>query len=133
MLLVALYHLRERAIFPIIYVGIFLTHFFAAPTNHIEVDSIIRTLKNKRCNIHVIPNFVLKRITTVISPVLAKIINMPVMLGIFPKSLKVARVVPIHKASCKEDLNNYRPISILPIYSKIIEKVIMYHRVYKFL
>ena len=67
-----------------------------------------------------------------ISPVLAKIINMSVMSGIFPKSLKVARVVPIHKAGCKEDLNNYRPISILPIYSKIIEKV-MYHRVYKFL
>ena len=106
--------------------------FIYDPVDYLEIDSIIRTLKDKRCNIHVIPNFVLKNISSIISPILAKITNISVLSGIFPKSLKVARVVPIHKTGSKKELNNYRPISILSAYSKIIEKV-MYRRVYKFL
>ena len=51
--------------------------------------------------------------------------------GIFPDKLKIAKVVPIHKKADETDLNNYRPISLLPAVSKIIEKVI-YNQVYNY-
>ena len=50
----------------------------------------------------------------------------------FPSSLKVALVVPIFKKGNKDEVKNYRPISILSVYSKIFERVV-YGQVYKFL
>ena len=44
------------------------------------------------------------------------------MTGTFPSILKQARVIPMFKSGHKEDPGNYRPISILPTLSKIIEK-----------
>ena len=50
----------------------------------------------------------------------------------FPDKLKCAKIIPIHKKGSPTDLSNYRPISLLSIYSKILEKL-MYKRLYKFL
>ena len=50
--------------------------------------------------------------------------NMSIQQGIFPSNLKVAKVKPIHKSGDKTVPNNYRPISLLPAFSKIIEKVV---------
>ena len=44
--------------------------------------------------------------------------------GVFPKIWKQAHVVPIHKKNCKNSKKNYRPISLLPIFGKIFEKLI---------
>ena len=44
--------------------------------------------------------------------------------GVFPNSLKVAKVIPIFKTGERESLNNYRPISVLPSFSKILEKIV---------
>ena len=52
--------------------------------------------------------------------------------GMFPSSLKLARVMPIFKKGDQQDCNNYRPISVLFIISKLIEKL-LYNRLYKFL
>lgn len=52
--------------------------------------------------------------------------------GIFPDSLKAARVVPIPKGGDAGDVGNYRPISVLPIFSKIFEKA-MYLQLYSYL
>ena len=52
--------------------------------------------------------------------------------GIFPDKLKVARVTPIFKAGEKERVSNYRPISVLNCFSKILERI-MYNRLYSFL
>src|SRR6218665_1304746 len=49
--------------------------------------------------------------------------------GIVPAPLKTAKVVPIHKQGHKDELTNYRPISILPYFSKLLEKV-MYSRLF---
>lgn len=49
------------------------------------------------------------------------------MRGIFPNSLKVARVTPIYKSGCKTDPGNYRPISVLPVIAKIFERI-LYNR-----
>ena len=43
--------------------------------------------------------------------------------GIFPDKNKIAKVIPIHKGGSTEDVNNYRPISLLSILSKIMEKL----------
>ena len=52
--------------------------------------------------------------------------------GIFPSEWKLAKVTPIFKKSAESELNNYRPISVLPIVSKIFEKIV-YQQLYDYL
>ena len=52
--------------------------------------------------------------------------------GVFPDVLKVAKVIACHKGGPSDDLKNYRPISLLSIFDKIIEKL-MHKRLYEFL
>ena len=52
--------------------------------------------------------------------------------GIFPEELKLGKVTPVFKKGDKQNFENYRPISILPVFGKIFEKVI-YSRLYNFL
>ena len=40
----------------------------------------------------------------------------------FPEKWKIAQVTPLHKGGVRNDINNYRPISILPTLSKILKK-----------
>ena len=55
---------------------------------------------------------------------LSLIFNNCISTGIFPSKMKIARVTPIHKKGSRLDINNYRPISVLPIFSQILEKCI---------
>lgn len=64
---------------------------------------------------------------------LTYIINRYLTTGIFPYDWKVARVTPIYKDDNKTNPNNYRPISVLPIVSKLIERVVFTQSVYDFL
>ena len=50
-------------------------------------------------------------------------INMSFSKGIFPEKLKIVKVIPIHKGGSTQDINNFRPISPLSIFDKIIEKI----------
>lgn len=52
-------------------------------------------------------------------------INQSIVENTFPNALKTATVTPIHKAGDKQDIDNYRPISILPVVSKALEKVVV--------
>ena len=52
--------------------------------------------------------------------------------GIFPGQWKLANVSPIHKKNDKQLVSNYRPISLLPICSKILEKII-FNNMYRYL
>ena len=67
---------------------------------------------------------------TIIKPLML-IIRQVLNTGIFPEKLKIAKVIPIFKKRDEELFSNYRPISILPAISKIIEKVI-YQQMYSF-
>ena len=50
----------------------------------------------------------------------------------FPSSFKLAKVIPVHKKDNTMIVSNYRPISILPSFSKILERIV-YNRLYEFL
>ena len=67
-----------------------------------------------------------------ISKLFAHIANSSFSLGVFPEKLKFAKITPIHKGKSKLELGNYRPISLLPIFSKILDKL-MNARMVKFL
>ena len=53
---------------------------------------------------------------------LTKIFNLSLKQGTFPQTFKIAKITPIHKKGDKNDKHNYRPISILPVLSKIMER-----------
>ena len=63
---------------------------------------------------------------------LAMVINKSFQEGVFPDQMQLAKVIPIHKGGSKTDVGNYRPISLLNIFSKIYEKL-MHNRILKFL
>ena len=63
----------------------------------------------------------------VLLPSLLQMINISLHTGVFPDVLKEEGVFPIHKGGPSEEPSNYRPISILPIVSKVIEKHVTKH------
>jgi hypothetical protein len=63
---------------------------------------------------------------------LTHIINRSIITGIVPNQLKIAKVIPVHKSANPTELKNYRPISLLPAFSKIFERI-MYNKVMSYL
>ena len=63
----------------------------------------------------------LKLLGNAISKSITLIINQSLRTGIFPDKLKIAKVIPIFKKDSKKLIKNYRPISVLPVISKIFE------------
>lgn len=79
---------------------------------------------NKAPGIDNIPVKYFKDSAKVTAPLIAYIINLSIQQGEVPLDFKSARVVPLHKKSCKSDMTDYRPVSILCVASKIMERVI---------
>ena len=63
----------------------------------------------------------------IIAPALTQIFNLSMSKAEFPSPFKLARVVPIHQKGSKLDYTNYRPISVLPITSLILERHVNLH------
>ena len=70
-----------------------------------------------------IPMSVFKQSIDLISKPLTHIINLSLLNGVVPCEMKIAKIIPLYKASDKTVFTNYRPVSILPTFSKILEKV----------
>ena len=94
-----------------------------------ELLEIISNLDNNKSSD--IPIRVIKKSAHVICPALSCYFNTLMAEGTFPDVLKVGKVTPIFKKGNVEDVGNYRPVSTLPIFGKIFEKVI-YTRIYDF-
>ena len=70
---------------------------------------------------------ILKLSAYTVAPSLANIINISIQEGQFPDILKVVKILPIHKNGAKNVPSNYRPISVLPVISRVIERHITKH------
>ena len=90
------------------------------------IEKIILSLKNKHGNINTYTVRVIKYLSDLVAPVITKLLNFSLLSGHFPNSLKTACVTPVFKSGDKTEVCNYRPISILSIFSKIFEKVVAY-------
>ena len=107
--------------------------FILSPTSAEEISDLISSLDtHKSLGPNSIPTFLLKSSKLIFSELLSSIINLSFESGIFPDLCKVAKVIPIYKKDNPLLCANYRPISLLPIFSKIFEKTI-YTRMYSYL
>ena len=97
--------------------------FFFSKISSLDIQNIIVKFKNKSCPINTYPIKIIKALAPILSNILAILINKSFITGKFPDYLKIARVIPVFKAGDKKDISNYRPISILSIFSKIYEKI----------
>ena len=97
-----------------------------------EVLDIINQLECKATGPQSIPIKLLKLIPDLIIIPLCKIISNSFTSGVFHDALKISKVIPIHKDGSTQFVNNYRPISLLSVFDKIIEKL-MHKRLYSFL
>ena len=70
---------------------------------------------------------ILKRSAIAISSSITNICSLSIQTAMFPCQLKIAKVTPLFKSGNKEECNNYRPISVLPLLSKILEKHVFLH------
>ena len=64
--------------------------------------------------------------------ILIHVFKVSIQQGIFPDSLKIAKVTPIFRSGDKDNVSSYRPISILPVFSKVLERI-MFNRIYNHL
>ena len=94
-------------------------------TTEKEVESILVNLKTERSvGWDGISTKILKNSKYMIIPPLTHIINLSISNGIFPSVFKISIIHPIHKSGSKDNITNYRPISVLPALSKVMEKII---------
>ena len=87
---------------------------------------IIKALNNKSISPSSIPLKLLILIPDLIILPLCKIINTSFTTGKFPDAIKIVKVIPIHKGGSMQDINNFRTISLLSIFDKIIEKLMQF-------
>ena len=106
---------------------------FIAPIDRIELLSIIKSLDNKKsAGIDSIPPRILIQFCNYFISPLLHIFNLSFEQGVFPSKFKISKVIPLYKKAEKTNPSNYRPISLLSIFSKVLEKV-MHKRLYSFL
>ncbi len=88
------------------------------------IQTIGKTNLNKAPGLDKIPIKLIKLAGDAIYDSLLHIFNLVLSTGIFPDDLKLAKIIPIHKEGDKAECGNYRPISVIPIVAKILEKII---------
>ena len=97
---------------------------FLRETDENEIVNVIMKQKsNKACGYDDISIDVVKYTADILCKPLSFIFNSSLVKGIFPDSLKIAKVIPIYKGGEKDFFLNYRPISVLCIFSKLLETV----------
>ena len=94
----------------------------------VSVDEVFRELRNlkrkKSTGRDNIPPGMLKDAATIIAKPLAYMINLSLQSGSVPIEWKAAKVIPLFKSGFMVELYNYRSISILPVLSKILERIV---------
>ena len=106
---------------------------FLKPTSPTEIIETTSNIKMSKSTGHddISSRVVKSYIHCFVEP-LCYIFNKSICSGVVPEKLKLAKIVPLHKKGDIHDMSNYRPIAILPVFAKILEKIIN-HRLYDFL
>ena len=102
-----------------------LEPFQLRPAHPDTIDKIIKALKNsKSAGVDFLDTAAIKLISDDIVPAITHIVNLSIMYSKFPAAWKHAKIIPLHKKDDILNPKNYRPVAILPILSKILERVI---------
>ena len=80
----------------------------------------ISVLKNMKVYVDEIPVKIIKENKNLLAEPLSKLFNDSIKDGVFPTRFKLAKIIPIHISGNKTNISNYRPISILSVFSKKI-------------
>ena len=95
------------------------------PVTMTEVIETTRKLMDKKSPDDLgLTSFLLKKIIDLVVIPVHHILKLSFENGVVPQQLKIARVVPVHKAGDRLLMDNYRPISLLPTFSKVMEKIV---------
>ena len=106
---------------------------FLNPVSTVEIERLVTSFKTRKaCGFDHINMCDIKSKVKILSTPLCFVINLSISTGIFPDKIKIARVVPAYKSDNPSLFCNYRPISILPCFSKFFEKVV-YNRLIDFI
>jgi hypothetical protein len=99
--------------------------FKKKPTNCSTVLSLLRKLcKNKATSLDKISVRLIHECADMIADSLCPIFNCSIATGIFPEDWKISKIIPLFKQGDRSDLNNYCPISIIPVAAKVFERVV---------
>ena len=99
--------------------------FNLRPVHPDEILEIIKNLKNsKSTGLDFIDTNIIKLIVNDILPAITHVVNLSIRDATFPKSWKVAKVVPLLKKEDPLNPKNYRPVALLPVLSKILERAV---------
>jgi hypothetical protein len=102
-----------------------LLSFTSSPVTHSEILDVIKSLQSKNStDFNGLSASLIKQISYQIANPLKHIINLSLSSSIVPTQLKIAKVIPVFKSGDRRSMDNYRPISLLSIFSKILEKVV---------
>ena len=107
--------------------------FYLYPTGEQEVENIIKLLKPKTSagQDNISPKILKKLYHGLVNPCV-HIINLSLSTGIVPDAMKLAKVIPIFKRSGSDEImKNYRPVSLLPVLSKVLERIV-YNRLFHY-
>ena len=101
------------------------SNMYMAPIVESDVLKIIQKFDpSKSAGYDNVGNHIIKKVCNEIVEPLTNVFNLSISTGIVPEKLKIAKVIPIHKKSNADVFSNYRPISLLPCFSKILERLI---------
>jgi len=106
--------------------------FFVNPVVEQEVATIIKSLPNKSPGPDELRADIIQNVVDSIASPLSHICNLSFSMGVFPNELKVAKITPIFKKDDAMVFGNYRPVSVLSVLSKVMERL-MYNRLIDYL
>ena len=109
-----------------------LNFLFLGEVSSDEICKVINCLKNTSPGWDDINSKVGKSTYHLYIAPLTYLINLSLAQGVFPKELKTAKVIPIYKSGDCKTNSNYRPVSVLPVFLKVFERI-MYNRFFSFL
>jgi len=97
-----------------------------------EVTDFLSKLRNRGTGSDGLPSWIFKDCAFIFAPVLTFLFNRSLLLGCFPNSLKLANVTPIPKCASPSSIADFRPISILPVLSKLFERMVLKKWIFPF-